>query len=205
MLLFLAAMAAFLLLGRIVRDFLHQSAIDRFSLQLTEALETIANALRSGASFYQALEMASEFSQCPFKPEIEGVLAQYRLGVPIEESMDGVCKRIPIPEMRQLTAALHIAQTSGGSLATLLGNLAGTLREQLSLKQRIRSLSAQGQLQAVILVALPYLLLLVYRWIEPDILHGFLQGSWADPVLATVITAQCIAITIMQKMVNIQP
>src|SRR5262249_43097053 len=89
---------------------------------------------------------------------------QQRLGLLPEISFRELSKRSDVMELKIFVMAMLVQQKSGGNLSDLLERLARLIRERVRLRGVIRTLTAEGRLQAQVLIALPplmFLLLLV--------------------------------------------
>jgi tight adherence protein B len=105
-------------------------------------------------------------------------LMEARLGVPIEDALDGVADRMASKDFAWVIMAIRIQRQVGGNLAELLTTVAATLRERERLRRQVHALSAEGRLSAWILGALPIgfaLYLIVAR-------GSYLQPLWSDPL-----------------------
>src|SRR5699024_4415796 len=112
-------------------------------------------------------------------------------------------QRLPIEGVRLLVSALRVSMHSGGSLAETLERLADTLRMRLQLQGRVRALTAQGRLQAGVMVALPLLLAAVLTWLSPDAM----QALWTTPmgwgVLILIVFLEGLGLFCIRKIINI--
>jgi tight adherence protein B len=114
----------------------------------------------------------------PMSTELNRALVEARLGVPIEDALDGVADRMASKDFAWVIMAIRIQRQVGGNLAELLTTVAATLRERERLRRQVHALSAEGRLSAWILGALPIgfaLYLIVAR-------GSYLQPLWSDPL-----------------------
>ena len=121
-----------------------------FQLQLGDALMIIANALRSGFSFAQALSSVSESLSDPIGTEFSVVAREVQLGVEIEEALLGVADRMKSDDLRLLTTAVVVQQQVGGNLSEILDTLSETIRERQKILRTVRTLSAQGKMSGIV-------------------------------------------------------
>ena len=97
--------------------------------------------------------------------------------------------RASVPDIRMLATLLRAQRDLGGNLADALDRLAVTLRNRLAMEARIRSLTAQGRLQGVVVGALPLLLAIVLWFMEPDAMQAMVttQVGWVAMALIAVL------------------
>jgi Flp pilus assembly protein TadB len=127
----------------------------QFGEQLPAALQLIAGSLQAGFSLPQALDAVVGEDAQPAAGEISRALAEARIGVGLEDALDGVADRMDSRDMRWTTMAIRIQREVGGNLAEVLGNAVDTMRERAYLHRHVRALSAEGRLSAYILAGLP--------------------------------------------------
>jgi tight adherence protein B len=140
--------------------------------QLPDTLQLVAGSLSAGYSMAQAIDTVVREGQQPITGEFNRALIEARLGVPIEDALEGVATRMQSKDFAWVVMAVRIQREVGGNLAELLTTVAGTLRERERLRRQVRVLSAEGRLSAWILGILPpgfslYLLLVRPQYLRP--------------------------------------
>jgi Flp pilus assembly protein TadB len=127
----------------------------KFSEQLPDILQFLAGSLRSGFSLAQGLDAAVREDTQPVSGEFSRALAESRIGVEIEDTLDQVADRMESADLRWTVIAIRIQREVGGNLAEVLGNTVETMRERAQLRRHVRALSAEGRLSAYLLIGLP--------------------------------------------------
>jgi tight adherence protein B len=135
--------------------------------QFPDALLMLSGALRAGSSLTTAMQQIGPELPAPVSQEIGLVLREQRLGVSLDAALEGFSSRACVPSVSLAVAAMRIAHDSGGGLAEALERAAATLRSQLAIESKIRALTSQGKLQALIVGALPLLLMVILLRMEP--------------------------------------
>jgi len=130
--------------------------------QLPELLELLRVTIDAGASLSAALAAVGDRADGPVAREWRAVGKEVALGVPLGEALTGMWRRLPLPEVRALVAALDRARRHG---APLSATLAGQARDaRLSLRRRVQEDAARAGPKIQLVVALllvPSVLLLV--------------------------------------------
>ena len=129
-----------------------------FREQLPDVLQLIAGSLQSGFSLPQALDTVVREDTQPAAGEFSRALAEARIGVGLEDALDGIAGRLDSTDLRWTVMAIRIQREVGGNLAEVLRNTVATMRERAYLHRHVRALSAEGRISAYILIALPLLL-----------------------------------------------
>ena len=126
-----------------------------FASQLPDVLKLTSSSLRAGFSLLQGLESVTRQVREPSKTELQRVLAEARLGRPLEDALDAAAARIRNRDFSESVVAVRIQQESGGNLAVLFDTLAETMVQRVRMRREVRSLTAEGRLSAYILGILP--------------------------------------------------
>jgi tight adherence protein B len=138
-----------------------------FGEQLPENLQMLSSALRAGHSFVGGLSVVVEDAEEPSRREFRRVVADEQLGVPLEDALETVVRRMASEDLEQvaLVAALH--RETGGNTAEVLDRVNEVVRGRIELRQRVKTLTAQGRLSRWIVTALPVSLMLVLSALNP--------------------------------------
>ena len=128
----------------------------------------MARILRAGQSMAQAmLAVASELA-LPISEEFAYCSEQQNLGLAAEISMRDLARRTGLVEMNIFVVAVLVQRQVGGNLSEILEKLAIIVRQRYRTRGTIRTLTAEGRMQASILTALPPLLLIAMLIVNHD-------------------------------------
>lgn len=128
----------------------------KFESQLDETLQMMAGSLRAGYSLPQALATIGQEGAAPTAAEFARVTNEVRVGRPLSEALSDVCDRMRNEDFYWVTQAISINREVGGNLADVLDGVSKTIRQRAELRGQVKSLAADGQLSAIILMALPF-------------------------------------------------
>ena len=131
-----------------------------FHRGLPDTLQLISSSLAAGLSLQQSLDTVVHDGPEPIAGAFRRILVETRLGVPIEDAMEGVASRFRSQDFVWVVMAIRIQRHVGGNLAELLATVAATMREREYLRRQVSALSAEGRLSAIVLALLPPLFLL---------------------------------------------
>ncbi len=188
-----------LLLGRLRR---RREA--RFRDQIPDLIGLVAGGLRAGNGLAQALAQAAAEIPPPASQELRLLLREQHLGATLERCLIGLETRMPLEETRLLVAALRVAASSGGSVAAALDALAETTRRKIALEGRIRALTAQGRLQALVMGLLPFALAGVLFAIDPVSMGALFRSGIGLAVCLFVLVSQAAGIYLIRRIVAIE-
>src|SRR6476659_5388392 len=153
------------------------SRLNSFNKQLPDTITLIANALRAGSSFLQAIEMVVRESRPPVSTEFARVIREVNLGLPFEQALENMVRRVKSDDLELMATAISIQHTVGGNLAEILDSIAFTIRERVRIKGEIRTLTAQQRLSGYVVGFLPIALAGFLFVAAP----GFREPMFASP------------------------
>jgi tight adherence protein B len=180
-----------------------RSRINRFNLQLTDTLITMANSLRSGYSFFQAMELVAQEGQSPMKEEFARTLKEVNIGLSLEEAFGHLLERIESSDLELIVTAVLIQRQVGGNLAEVLEKISSTIRERVRLQGEIRVLTAQGRLSGLIVSLLPVALALFIQATNPEYLAVMFTDRLGILMLFFGVISQIIGIMLIRSIVRI--
>ena len=104
----------------------------KFAAQLPDALELVARApaQRRRASARACMSSPRKMP-APVADEFGRVYEEQNLGIPIEESLKGMCDRVPNMDLRFFVTSVSIQRQTGGDLAEILDKIGYVIRERL--------------------------------------------------------------------------
>jgi tight adherence protein B len=123
--------------------------------QLPDAFDLMSRVIRAGQTMAQALQaVADEFSP-PVAGEFAYCYEQQNLGLSPEVALRELARRTGLLELKIFVLAMLVQQQTGGNLAELLDKLAHIIRERYKLRGKVKALTAEGRMQAMVLLGLP--------------------------------------------------
>jgi len=129
--------------------------LNAFNKSLPDTITLLANALRAGSSFLQAIELVVRESRPPISTEFGRVIREVNLGLPFEQALENMVRRVRSDDLELMATAISIQHTVGGNLAEILDSIAYTIRERVRIKGEIRTLTAQQRLSGYVVGFLP--------------------------------------------------
>ncbi len=146
-----------------------------FNTGLADTVTLIANALRSGSSFLQAIEMVVRETEPPISTEFSRVIREVNLGLPFEQALENMVRRVRSEDLELMATAIEIQHQVGGNLAEILDQIAFTIRERVRIKGEVKTLTAQGRMSGYVVGFLPIGLGLAMSVISPSFMEPMFQ------------------------------
>jgi tight adherence protein B len=197
------AAVATLILPKYYIKSLSVKRLKRFEEQLPDALLMVSGAMRAGASLNVALESMIKEQKPPLSQEFELMLREQRLGMDFDTALVNMEKRNPIQDFSLVVSGLRISREVGGNLAEILESLAHTLREKATMEGKIRSLTAQGKMQGLIMSCLPLLMMAALNWIEPKAMGTMFTTLFGWATLTVILIMITIGYLFIRKITTI--
>ena len=127
----------------------------KFASQLPDTLQLLAGSLRAGYSLLQGVDAVAQEVDDPMGSELRRVLAEARLGRPLEEALEDAAERMGSADFSWAVMAVRIQREVGGNLAELLDTVSETMISRERLRRDVRALTAEGRVSAIVLGILP--------------------------------------------------
>jgi tight adherence protein B len=175
-----------------------------FLAQLPDTLQMIAGSLSAGYSMPQAIDTVVREGSQPISGEFNRALVEARLGVPIEDAMEGIADRMKSRDFAWVVMAIRIQREVGGNLAELLTTVSNTLRERETLRRQVRVLSAEGRLSAWILGLLPIVFALYLVIAQPKYLKPLVSEALGWFLIVIGVVLLTVGALWMRKAVKVE-
>lgn len=177
--------------------------IHLFEEQLPDALLMIVGALRAGASLPMALETVASEGKAPLSQEFDLVLRETRLGMDLAIALERLEKRVPLQDLAMVTAGMALSREVGANLAETLESISKTIRAKLQMEGRIRSLTAQGKMQGIVMAGLPVFLIMILNIMEPEAMAPLFNAWYGWITMAVIATTIGIGYFFIRKITTI--
>jgi tight adherence protein B len=175
-----------------------------FAAQLPDAMELVARALRAGHSLAAGLHVVAEEMPAPISKEFGRVYEEQNLGIPLEESLRGMCERVPNLDLRFFVTSVAIQRQTGGDLAEILDRIGHIIRERFKILGQVKALTAEGRLSGIVLIALPIGLFMLMLWMKPDYISLLWKDDMGIKMSIGAIVLMLIGSYAIKKIVDIK-
>ncbi|MBI1211730.1 MAG: pilus assembly protein [Alphaproteobacteria bacterium] len=173
-----------------------------FTKEFANAIDVIVRGVKSGLPLNECLKIISNEAPEPVAPEFKAIVEGQKVGVPLEDALRRMYERMPIPEVNFFQIVLTIQQKTGGNLAETLMNLSNVLRDRKRLHGKIRALSSEAKASAMIIGALPVIVMILVYLTTPSYIELLFTERMGNVMLACCAIWMSIGIGVMKKMIN---
>lgn len=199
----LGGLVAAPVIAKTVLDTLISRRRKKFEAQFPDALSLIASSMTSGHTFLRSIQMMTEEAPAPISEEFARVISETQLGDPMVDAMERMAVRLDVRDVDWVVQAIRIQQQVGGKMADLLHTLADFIRQREELRREVSVLTAEGRMSAIVLAALPPVLMLFISLSQPGYLDPLFEGKGLF-VLAGCAVSVITGFAVIRKMVKIE-
>lgn len=174
-----------------------------FEEQLSDNLDVLAGAMRTGHSTMGALSVMADSAIEPSRTEFRRVLQDEQLGVPLDDALMVMARRMHSYDAEQLALVMRLQREAGGNTAEVLDRVAEVIRGRMELRRLVDVLTAQARISRWILTGLPIFVLFTLMFSGGDYLDpmtGTLAGQIALVVAAVLVVLGSLVIKRMSKL-----
>ena len=188
---------------RAILKHMKKKRLHKFNEQLEDALLSISGSLKAGFSILQALDLIASENRPPISYEFTVLMQELRLGVPFDEALEKMAKRVGSQDFELVSVAISTARQTGGELTGVLERLAAVIRERVRIQQKLVAMTAQGRLQAYMIGAMPFLLLFAMSKVAPDMMRPFFNSIIGILVICAAILLVVAGFFMIRKITTI--
>ena len=174
----------------------------KFVGSFADAMDIIVRGVRTGLPLGDCLKIIAHESPDPLGAEFRRVVEGEALGIPIEVCLEQLYERMPIAEVNFFATVLNIQKTTGGNLGESLSNLSAVLRGRKLLREKIKSLSAEAKMSAIIIGALPIVVMILITILSPDYMAELYTTSTGQRNMMIGAFMMVLGTAMMKKMIN---
>jgi tight adherence protein B len=175
----------------------------RFNDQLGDALVMMSNALRSGASFLQAIDLVAREMPAPIGEEFGLVVAEAAVGAPVGGALNNLTDRIKSYDLYIAVTAIMVQRQTGGSLSEVLETIAATIRDRAKLLRQVQVLTGEVRLSGYVVGLLPVGLLVALQIMTPSYYADFFTMFLGKLMIGAAFVLQILGFLAMQKVAQI--
>ena len=177
---------------------------EKFESKLLDLTMGLANGMKSGLAFPQALEATSKRIGGPMQEELAVVLREYRLGLELAESLDRLNQRMPCEDLHLLVTTIKLTTKSGGSLVDVLEKMVDTIRSRTEFQERLKNMTAAGRFEAIAMSCAPILAFILLYLVDPDLMGPMLTTKMGWCGIAAIAALVSIGFYVINKIVTIE-
>jgi tight adherence protein B len=170
--------------------------------QLPDALDMMARGLKVGHPLNTSLASVAKEMPDPIGTEFGIVVDQVSFGDDLTDAFNEFADRINQEDIHYLSTAISIQHGTGGDLARILNVLAKVIRDRMTMRRKIKAISAEGRLSAAILSVVPVIIFVGLNVMSPKYYGDIADEPLAKPLVFIVVTLVLLNAVILRKLVT---
>jgi tight adherence protein B len=174
----------------------------QFGAEFPNAVDVIVRGVKSGMPLGDCIRVVAVEGQEPVRSEFKTVIDDQTIGMPMDQALQRLAERVPLPETNFLAIVVAIQSRTGGNLAEALGNLSIVLRERKKMRGKIRAMSAEAKASGGIIGCLPVVVGLLVYLTSPDYIGLLFITTAGNVVLVGCALWMSMGILVMRRMIN---
>ena len=176
----------------------------QFSNQLGDAIAMMSNAIKSGFTFQQAMDIVAKEIKGPISEEFVRALNEIQLGVTLEEALEGICQRIKDDDFEMVAMSVVIQRQVGGNLSQILDTVGETIRDRIKLKGEIKALTAEGVISGWAIALLPVVVAAICLAMNEEYFKPLRESGLGDILLIGCIVSEIIGGLVIRWIINVK-
>jgi tight adherence protein B len=190
-------------LPHLVLMILKKRRLEKFNLQLVDTLVSMSNALKAGFSITQAFESVARDGENPIAQEFGLLLQQTRLGISFSEALENLAERVASDDLTLVVLSIETARQTGGNLTEVFEQISATIRQRMRIENRIKTLTAQGKMQGIVVGSMPIIILVALMLIDPEMMMPFVHSLFGIVTMGIVVALIAMGGLIIRKIIDI--
>lgn len=176
----------------------------KFAKQMPDALELVGRALRSGHSLASGLRVVVDEMPAPISTEFSRVYESQNLGIPLEQALKDMLKRMPNMDLKFFITAVVLQRQTGGDMAEILDKIGHIIRERFRILGQVQALTGEGRISGIVLMALPIALFFACYYLNPDYVMLLFTDPLGKKMIAGAIFLQVLGAVTIKKIITIK-
>lgn len=182
--------------------FMKKRRLKAFYDELPNALDVLVRGIKSGLPLNDSMRIVAKEAKEPLRSEFLTIVEEQQMGISMAEAAARLNKRMPLPEANFFGIVLNIQSKAGGNLSEALGNLSRVIRERKKMKGKIVAMSQEAKSSAMIIGALPIIVMVLVQLASPDYLTPLFETTAGRFVLIASGLWMLMGVLIMKKMIS---
>jgi tight adherence protein B len=175
-----------------------------FDDQMVDITYAMKNALKAGMTLQQSMQMIATEFKAPASDQFRIAIREVQLGASVEEALRHLEERLNNADLKIIVNAVEILRQTGGNMIETFENVTETLKNRKRVEGKIKSLTAQGRMGAIILCAMPFVMALLLYFLSPDYIRPLFNTILGKLLLTIVLLLVSTGWFLIQKIITIE-
>ena len=174
----------------------------KFEVALPDAIDLFNRSMKAGHNMHAGLQTIAQETFDPVRMEFRKVIEELALGAPLDETLHGLGRRVPLIDLKFFITGLILQRQTGADLVQVLEGLAQLVRERLGLAAKMKAATAQQRFSAGLLCAMPIVVGIGFWFLKPEYIRLLYTDETGQKFLTYAIVSEIIGILVIRKIAN---
>jgi tight adherence protein B len=176
----------------------------RFTQGFADAIDVIVRGIKSGLPVGECLNIIARESPEPVCTEFKLLVEAQKLGMTLKQALERSCRRMPTADMKFFAIVLNLQQQTGGNLAETLAGLSDVLRQRKKMADKVRAMSSEARMTAMIIGCMPFLIMGIISIFAPEYIGLLFTTSTGKKIVGFGAAWMLTGIFIMKQMISFE-
>lgn len=177
---------------------------ERFDEQAIDAARAMAISVRAGMLVPKAMELVSTSMDAPISQEFGVVLKEYGLGMPLEDSMNGLTQRARSESFSAVVSAIQVARRAGGDIPHVLEETSTALSDVKKMEGKLQAVTSQGRMQIFVMALIPPAFMGFMFTVQPDQVQLLFADIIGNAILLGIVVLEIVGVFVMYQIINVE-
>jgi tight adherence protein B len=198
-----AAAAMFFVIIYFVR-LLHHREVELFDDQMIDIAYAMKNSLKAGMTLQQAMHLIATEFRPPASEQFAIAVREAQIGASVEDALRHIEQRMPNQDFRVIVTAVEILRQTGGNMVETFELLVETLKSRKRVEGKIKALTAQGRMSAIILCSMPFVMALMLYFMNRPYIQPLFTTVLGNIILTIVLLLVATGWLLIKKVITIE-
>ncbi len=170
--------------------------------QMPLALDVVNRAIRAGHPVVSAVRLAGNEMGDPIGSEFGLIVDETTYGFEFREALMNFARRTGSSDAHFFAVSIGVQSETGGNLAEILEGLSAVIRSRFMLGKRVRALSSEGRASALLLSALPGLMIGFMLLTRPEYYTSKFSDPIFWPITIGVFVLYLVGLILIRRIIN---
>ena len=173
--------------------------MEKFDMQLIDALQSMANSMRAGLVLTQAMGVVSDSMEPPINQEFRLMLKEHKLGLTLEEALVKMGNRLRSRFFDMVMTGILITRVHGGNVPQVFEDTSSAIREIFRLEEKIKTMTAQGKLQGWVIGGMPAAFAFAVYLIDPEYISELFTDPKGYVIVFLILAFEAVGVFLIRR------
>lgn len=184
--------------------FMKKRRLQKFIALFPDTLALMTRSMKAGHALIASFKMVADEMPSPIGDEFSRIVDEINFGRGVDDVLKRFSARMDHPDINYFAVAVIIQRQTGGNLGEIMENVADNIRKKFRFKEKIRTITAEGKLSAIVLIFVPFLVSFFIYVSNKDYLKVLGTDPIGPYIIGGALLLMCLGIFVMTRIVNIE-